>query len=174
VVGSGVVVAATAPAIACGRVMGKYQNSTITFNARRQNQRTGATIVGNTVYFGFSSHCDLYYYAGWVLGYDINTFKLVGEDCKESTFVSVAYHLCDIHKRPCAMASFMLTVYLDQSIKKEQFSKHDTQGVSSLPSCHEDCISCRQSYKGRINESNRQSLSYLMCRIGHRDAIRRP
>jgi hypothetical protein len=59
--------------------MGKYHNSTITFNARRQNQRTGATIVGSTVYFGFSSHCDLYYFAGWILGYDINTFKLVGE-----------------------------------------------------------------------------------------------
>jgi hypothetical protein len=76
--GSGVVVAATAPAVACKLVDSQYQKSSIAFDALHQNQRTGATIVGNTVYFGFSSHCDLKYWAGWILGYDIKTFQLVG------------------------------------------------------------------------------------------------
>lgn len=50
-------------------------NGVITFNARRQNQRQGLTLVNGIVYVTFSSHCDWGPYHGWILGYDAATMQ---------------------------------------------------------------------------------------------------
>ncbi|HEX2779342.1 MAG TPA: PQQ-binding-like beta-propeller repeat protein [Gemmatimonadaceae bacterium] len=50
-------------------------NGVITFEPQRQNQRQGLTLVGNTVYVSFASHCDWRPYHGWVLGYDASTLQ---------------------------------------------------------------------------------------------------
>jgi hypothetical protein len=43
---------------------------TITFDALRQKERAALLLVGNTVYLGVSSHCDIEPYHGWLVGYD--------------------------------------------------------------------------------------------------------
>jgi len=48
---------------------------TIAFDAQRQNQRQGLTLLNGTVYVTFSSHCDWGPYHGWVLGYDATTLQ---------------------------------------------------------------------------------------------------
>jgi hypothetical protein len=48
-------------------------NNVLTFNAQRQNQRSGLTLVDGNVYVSFSSHCDWGPYHGWILGYDAVT-----------------------------------------------------------------------------------------------------
>ncbi|HEV7387732.1 MAG TPA: hypothetical protein VGN73_03885, partial [Gemmatimonadaceae bacterium] len=45
-------------------------NGVIAFDAQRQNQRQGLTLLNGTVYVTFSSHCDWGPYHGWILGYD--------------------------------------------------------------------------------------------------------
>ena len=50
-------------------------NGTITFDAQRQNQRQGLTLLGGNVYVSFSSHCDWGPYHGWILGYDATTLQ---------------------------------------------------------------------------------------------------
>jgi hypothetical protein len=45
-------------------------NGSIDFDAQKQNQRQGLTLVNGTVYLTFSSHCDWGPYHGWILGYD--------------------------------------------------------------------------------------------------------
>ena len=45
----------------------------IAFDAQRQNQRQGLTLLNGTVYVTFSSHCDWGPYHGWILGYDAAT-----------------------------------------------------------------------------------------------------
>ena len=50
-------------------------NGVITFDAQRQNQRQGLTLVNGTVYVSFSSHCDWGPYHGWILGYDAATLQ---------------------------------------------------------------------------------------------------
>jgi hypothetical protein len=43
---------------------------TITFDTLRQKERAALLLVGNTVYLGASSHCDIEPYHGWLVGYD--------------------------------------------------------------------------------------------------------
>ena len=50
-------------------------NGVIAFNAQRQNQRQGLTLVNGIVYVSFSSHCDWGPYHGWILGYDAATMQ---------------------------------------------------------------------------------------------------
>ncbi len=47
----------------------------IAFDAQRQNQRQGLTLVNGSVYVTFSSHCDWGPYHGWILGYDAATLQ---------------------------------------------------------------------------------------------------
>jgi hypothetical protein len=50
-------------------------NGVISFDALRQNQRQGLTLLNGTVYVTFSSHCDWGPYHGWILGYDAATVQ---------------------------------------------------------------------------------------------------
>ena len=47
----------------------------IAFDAHRQNQRQGLTLLNGIVYVTFSSHCDWGPYHGWILGYDAATLR---------------------------------------------------------------------------------------------------
>jgi hypothetical protein len=50
-------------------------NGVIAFDAQRQNQRQGLTLLSGIVYVTFSSHCDWGPYHGWILGYDAVTLQ---------------------------------------------------------------------------------------------------
>jgi len=50
-------------------------NGVISFDAQRQNQRQGLTLLNGVVYVTFSSHCDWGPYHGWILGYDASTMQ---------------------------------------------------------------------------------------------------
>jgi outer membrane protein assembly factor BamB len=50
-------------------------NGVIAFDAQRQNQRQGLTLLNGIVYVTFSSHCDWGPYHGWILGYDAATVQ---------------------------------------------------------------------------------------------------
>lgn len=68
VAGSPAIITATSNGRGGGSV-----NGVITFDAQRQNQRQGLTLLNGIVYMTFSSHCDWGPYHGWILGYDAAT-----------------------------------------------------------------------------------------------------
>ncbi len=50
-------------------------NNVIAFDAQRQNQRQGLSLVNGVVYATFASHCDWGPFHGWILGYDAATLQ---------------------------------------------------------------------------------------------------
>jgi hypothetical protein len=50
-------------------------NGVITFNAQKQNQRSGLLLSDGKVYITYASHCDWGPYHGWILGYDKTTLE---------------------------------------------------------------------------------------------------
>ncbi len=63
--GSPVAIAASVPGTAGG-------GSTVTFDARNENQRAGLVLAGGTVYVAWGSHEDEQPFYGWVIGYAYN------------------------------------------------------------------------------------------------------
>ena len=61
--GSPVTVQATYPGTGEG-------GTTLTFHAKDYKQRPGLLLLNGVVYTGWSSHCDLGQYHGWLIGYD--------------------------------------------------------------------------------------------------------
>jgi len=49
----------------------------ISFDAQKQNQRAGLTLVGGVVYIAWASHCDWGPYHGWIMGYDAHSLAQV-------------------------------------------------------------------------------------------------
>src|SRR5579884_1504448 len=65
---------ATVQASAPGRGDG---GSTVTLNPKSYKQRPGLLLLNVIVYLGFSSHCDIGTYHGWILGYDAQSLRQV-------------------------------------------------------------------------------------------------
>jgi len=70
---SPVIITASAPGNGAGSVGG-----ILTMDPLRQMNRPGLTKVGNTIYLGFASNCDIGPYHGWVLAYDATTMQQTG------------------------------------------------------------------------------------------------
>jgi hypothetical protein len=51
--------------------------TTLVFKAKDYKQRPGLLLVNGVVYTGWSSHCDIGPYHGWLMGYDAQTFQQV-------------------------------------------------------------------------------------------------
>lgn len=51
--------------------------STDVFQARNYKQRTGLLLLNGVVYAGFTSHCDIGQYHGWLIGYDASSLHQV-------------------------------------------------------------------------------------------------
>ena len=64
--GSPVNIAATSPGSGDG-------GTTVTFNARQQNQRAGLALVSGVVYVAWASHEDTAPYYGWIIGFNAST-----------------------------------------------------------------------------------------------------
>jgi hypothetical protein len=76
--GSPVNIAATYPGTGDG-------GTTVAFNPRSENQRTGLALVNGTIYIAWGSHEDAPTYYGWVIGYTYN-----GASFKRTAAINVA------------------------------------------------------------------------------------
>ncbi len=68
--GSPVIIQATYPGTGEG-------GATVVFNPKSYKQRPGLLLLHGVVYAGFSSHCDIGTYHGWIMGYDAATLSQV-------------------------------------------------------------------------------------------------
>lgn len=68
--GSPVIIQATYPGTGEG-------GRTLTFRAKDYKQRPGLLLLNGVVYTGWSSHCDIGAYHGWLIGYDARTLQQV-------------------------------------------------------------------------------------------------
>ncbi|MGN6601185.1 MAG: hypothetical protein ACTHK8_01975 [Ginsengibacter sp.] len=68
--GSPVKIAATYPGGGDGSV-----NNVLSFDAQKENQRQGLTLLNGIVYVTFAGHCDWAPYHGWILGYDAKSLQ---------------------------------------------------------------------------------------------------
>ena len=68
--GSPVVIQAAVPGTGEG-------GATVTFQAKSYKQRPGLLLLDGVVYTGWSSHCDIGQYHGWLMGYDARTLQQV-------------------------------------------------------------------------------------------------
>ena len=68
--GSPVVIQATYPGTGEG-------GTTLTFNPKNYKQRPGLLLLNGTVYTGWSSHCDIGAYHGWLIAYNAQTLSQV-------------------------------------------------------------------------------------------------
>ena len=50
-------------------------NGTVVFDPGRYKERAALLLLNGTVYMGFSSHCDMGLYTGWVMAYSESTLK---------------------------------------------------------------------------------------------------
>ncbi len=66
--GSPVTVQATYPGTGQGS-----SNGQVVFDPRQYNERAGLLLLNGVVYLGWSSHCDIDPYTGWLMGYNENT-----------------------------------------------------------------------------------------------------
>ncbi len=66
--GSPVTVQATYPGTGLGS-----SNGQVVFDPRQYNERAGLLLLNGVVYLGWSSHCDIDPYTGWLMGYNENT-----------------------------------------------------------------------------------------------------
>src|SRR5581483_11932271 len=53
-------------------------NGFVVFDPAQYKERAGLLRVGNTLYLGWASHCDIRPYTGWIMGYDVNTLAQTG------------------------------------------------------------------------------------------------
>ena len=67
---SPVVIEATVPGSGDG-------GSSVSFNASQQNQRLGLTLTGGGVLIGWSSHCDVPIWHGWLMRYDASSLAQI-------------------------------------------------------------------------------------------------
>ena len=51
------------------------QNGTNTFDPAQYAERAGLLLLNGTIYMGWTSHCDIAPYTGWVMGYSESTLK---------------------------------------------------------------------------------------------------
>lgn len=66
------------PVVVGGSVAGTGDGgTTVNFNSKLANQRTGLALVNNVVYFGEASYCDYGQYHGWVMGFNASTMTQV-------------------------------------------------------------------------------------------------
>ena len=66
--GSPTVIQATYPGTGEG-------GTTLVFNPKNYKQRPGLLLLNGTIYAGFSSHCDIGVYHGWLMGYDASSLQ---------------------------------------------------------------------------------------------------
>src|SRR5262249_25161677 len=72
---------AGSPKVISAQVSGTGDNSSggvVSFDPKQQNQRSALALAGNSVYIGWSGHCDARPYHGWAMAYDKTSLNQTG------------------------------------------------------------------------------------------------